>query len=240
MAKEKKQKNFDLFFPKEIVRLTEEFFDTSFEADVEALKQGEKHPAHPMNDRMKQLTNTEEQCEPVGIDIPVLIKPEQAEPKAIVVLLGQDPLRRCKDVEKDKVLDYAFVGTPYRMHHTEGLPPTTTVYPKLIRCLLEHGLSVYLTDVRKYYPHTNKVSNAQKPDDDDLLVSELKCLGGPLILVLSGNEAQDFFDRINEEKLRDVVTIDHVIRIQHLSSRGATHEAKIEEVMKQIIAIKLQ
>ena len=155
------QMQFDLFFPEEIIRLMEDFFETSFEADIEALKQGEKHPAHAMNDRMRQLTKTDEERKPVGIDLPVLIKPERSEAKATVVLLGQDPLRNCKVIDLNRVLDSAFIGTPYSVHHLDGLPTNTRVYPKLIHSLQEKGFNVYLTDVKKYYPSPSKASEQQ-------------------------------------------------------------------------------
>lgn len=249
MRKKNNLPAFNLIFPKEIVQLMEDFFQTSFKDDIEAMKQGEKHPAHELNDRIRPLTNIDDQCPPVGIDLPVLIKPEIAEPKPTVVLLGQDPLRKCKDVDKNKVFSHAFVGTPYRVHHTQGLPPTTTLYPKLINSLLEEHYSVYLTDVRKYYPSPQKVSKQQMQDDMDLLVHELCSLKTPLILILSGREAKDLYkNNINE--LKGIVDCKHVVCLPHLSSYGSsskwkklvnetTHDAKIDYVIKQIKALNL-
>ena len=137
MSENDKEKDFSLSFPKDIVQLMDEFFNTSFADDIDGLLQGVKHPAHLLNERMKQLTSADERNSPVGIDIPVLIKTEQAEPKATVVLLGQDPLRQCKDIDKCRCTSHAFIGTPYRIHHTDGLPAATRVYPKLITKLLE-------------------------------------------------------------------------------------------------------
>ncbi len=234
-----KEKDIKLCFPESIMQLMEEFFSTSFADDIDKLQQEMKHPAHKMNERMKLLTNADEQCLPVGIDIPVLIKTEKAEPKATVVLLGQDPLRQCKDIDRDKVFDYAFIGTPYRIHHTEGLPSATKVYPKLIRALLEQGYNVYLTDVKKYYPSpSDKAAKAQDPANADLLVRELQCLKDTLFLVLSGAQAHRFYVD-NEKRLKDVVTSGHVIRVPHLSNWGPTHESKIENVMNQINAMQL-
>ena len=159
MNKKPNEKQFVLIFPEEIMRLMDDFFETKFKADIEALKQSEKHPAHAINDRIRQLTKTNEQREPIGIDLPVLIKPEQSEAKATVVLLGQDPLRKSKDIDEAKVFDNAFIGTPYRVHHLNGLPTNTRVYPKLIQSLQEKSYNVYLTDVRKYYPSPAKESN---------------------------------------------------------------------------------
>ena len=176
MEKKTNQIQFELIFPEEIMRLMEDFFETSFEADVDALKRREKHPAHAMNGRISKLTKTAGNCEPIGIDLPVLIKPEQSEAKATVVLLGQDPLRKSKDIDEAKVFDNAFIGTPYRVHHLNGLPTNTRVYPKLIQRLLEKGYDVYLTDVRKYYPSPAKESEKQQAGNADLLIKELGCL----------------------------------------------------------------
>ncbi len=217
-----KEKDIKLCFPESIMQLMDEYFDTSFADDIDGLQQGVKNPAHKLNERMKLLTNADEQCLPVGIDIPVLIKTEQAEPKATVVLLGQDPLRKSKDIGNAKVFNYAFIGTPYRIHHTDGLPSATRVYPMLIKRLLEQGYHVYLTDVRKYYPSpSHKAAKEQKLGDMDLLVSELHCLKGVLILVLSGNQAQKFYEN-NIKILEDVVTCDHVVYLPHLSGFGAS------------------
>lgn len=234
-----KEKDFKLCFPERIMQLMDVFFNTSFAEDIDGLQQGVKHPAHKLNERMKLLTNADEQCSPVGIDIPVLIKTEQAETKATVVLLGQDPLRKCKDIDKARVFDYAFIGTPYRIHHTEGLPSPTTVYPKLIKDLLDQGYNVYLTDVRKYYPSpSNKAAKEQEPYNMNLLVHELHCLKGTLILILSGVQAKNFY-KDNEKRLEDVVSKDHVIPVEHLSSRGLSHIAKINRVKNKLNAVRL-
>ena len=234
MNEKNKEKDFRLSFPKDILQLMDGFFCTSFADAIDGLQQGVKHPAMRLNERMKQLTNAEEQHLPVGIDIPVLIESEQAEPRATVVLLGQDPLRKCKNIDKDKGLTHAFIGTPYSIHHTDGLPTPTRVYPKLIRALLEQGYNVYLTDVRKYFPSpSNKAAKEQTQANADLLVRELHCLKGALILILSGVQAQRFYED-NEKRLENVVTIGHVIRVPHLSLRGTTHDDKIKNVMNQI------
>ena len=226
MNNKNNQQKFDLVFQKQIIQLMEQFFDTSFKKDIDGLIQGVKHPTHLMNNRIKQLISPNKQCLPVGIDIPVLI-PSKTEPKATVVLLGQDPLR-----SKAKVPDYAFIGTPYSIHHTAGLPSATRVYPKLIDCLLADGYNVYLTDVKKYYPSSKKITQ----EDMDLLVEELNCLEGKRILILSGRWAKD-----NKNLLSGV----RDIPLPHLSGFGAssewkklagaaTHDAKIEYVMEQI------
>lgn len=245
MNENDKEKDFRLSFPKDIMQLMDGFFNTSFAADIDRLQQGVKHPAIILNERMKLLTNAEGLNSPVGIDIPVLIKTEQAEPKATVVLLGQDPLRKCMDIERDKCLDHAFIGTPYRIHHTDGLPPATRVYPKLIKRLLEQGYNVYLTDVRKYFPSSsNKAAKEQGLTNVDLLVNELHCLSGTLILVLSGAQAQRFFEE-NKKRLENVVTSGHVVCLPHLSGFGAskqwrsridcaTQDKKMEYIMNQI------
>ena len=246
MNKKPNEKQFVLIFPEEIMRLMDDFFETKFKADIEALKQSEKHPAHAMNDRIRQLTKTDEQRKPVGIDLPVLIKPEQSEAKATVVLLGQDPLRKSKDIDEAKVFDNAFIGTPYRVHHLNGLPTNTRVYPKLIQRLLEKGYDVYLTDVRKYYPSPAKESEKQQAGNADLLIKELGCLKGHFILVLSGQQSQHFYN-LYKDKL-DAVKSDYVICLPHLSGVGgmkkwkelagcATHEAKIKYVMEKITSI---
>lgn len=235
MNNKNNQQNFVIVFQTQIVQLMEQFFNTSFKKDIDELKQGVKHPAHPLNSRMKQLINANKRL-PVGIDIPVLIQSEKTEPKATVVLLGQDPLRKCKDVNKAKVPDYAFIGTPYRVHHTNGLPSPTRVYPKLIDRLLADGYNVYLTDVKKYYPSSKIITQA----DMDLLIKELNCFGGKRILILSGRQAQEFYEN-NKNQLNGVLCIP----LPHLSGFGpsgewkdlagaATHEAKIEYVMKKI------
>ncbi len=234
-AQSNKQQEFDLVFQKQIIQLMEQFFDTSFKENIDELMQGVKHPTQLMNNRIKQLISPNKKCMPVGIDIPVLI-PSKTEPKATVVLLGQNPLRRYKDIDKAKVPDYAFIGTPYSLHHTAGLPSATRVYPKLIDCLLADGYNVYLTDVKKYYPSSKKITQ----EDMDLLVEELNCIEGKRILILSGHRAKEFYEN-NKNLLNGV----HAIPLPHLSGFGpssewkkqagsATHPAKIEYVMEQI------
>lgn len=244
MEKKLNQMQFDLIFPEEIIRLMENFFETSFEADIVALKRSEKHPAHTMNDRMRQLTKTNEQREPVGIDLPVLIKAEQSEAKATVVLLGQDPLRKCKDIDPNRVLDSAFIGTPYRVHHLDGLHSATLVYPKLIQELQKNGYDVYLTDVRKYYPSPEKESDKRHTENAELLIKELGCLKGPLIIVLSGQQAQHFYCS-NKERV-DAVASHRVVCLPHISGWGkkwkelagnSTHDAKTDYIMEKINAI---
>jgi hypothetical protein len=236
MNNKNSQQKFVLVFQEQIVQLMDQFFITSFKKDIDELMQGVKHPAHPLNSRMKQLINANEQCSPIGIDIPVLI-PSETEPNATVILLGQDPLRRCKDIDKAKVFNHAFIGTPYSVHHTNGLPTATRVYLKLIERLLAGGCNVYLTDVRKYYPASKIITQA----DMDLLIKELNCFGGKRILILSGRQAQEFYEN-NKNRLNGV---HHGIPLPHLSGFGpsgewkelagaATHEAKIEYVMKKI------
>jgi hypothetical protein len=230
-AQSNNQQKFDLVFQEQIIQLMEQFFDTSFKENIDGLMQGVKHPTQLMNNRIKQLISPNKQCLPVGIDIPVFI-PSKTEPKATVVLLGQDPLRKYKDIDETKVPDYAFIGTPYSIHHTAGLPSATRVYPKLIDCLLADGYNVYLTDVKKYYPSSKKITQ----ENMDLLVEELNCLEGKRILILSGRRAKD-----NKNQLSGV----HDIPLPHLSGFGAssewkklaksaTHPAKIEYVMEQI------
>jgi hypothetical protein len=100
--------------------------------------------------------------------------------------------------------------------------------------LLEQGYNVYLTDVRKYFPSpSNKAAKEQTQANADLLVRELHCLKGALILILSGVQAQRFYED-NETRLENVVTSDHVVRVPHLSLRGTTHDDKIKNVMNQI------
>ena len=235
MNNKNNQQKSDLVFQEQIIQLLEKFFDTSFKKDIDGLMHGVKHPTQLMNNRMKQLISPNKQCLPVGIDIPVFIQ-SKTEPKATVVLLGQDPLRKYKDIDETKVPDYAFIGTPYSIHHTAGLPSATRVYPKLIDCLLADGYNVYLTDVKKYYPSSKKITQ----EDMDLLVEELNCLEGKRILILSGRWAKEFYEN-NKNQLSGV----HDIPLPHLSGFGpssewkklagsAKHDAKIEYVMEQI------
>ena len=231
MNNKNNQQKFDLVFQKQIIQLMEQFFDTSFKENIDELMQGVKHPTQLMNNRIKQLISPNKKCMPVGIDIPVLIL-SKTKPKATVVLLGQDPLRKYQA----KVPDYAFIGTPYSIHHTAGLPSATRVYPKLIDFLLADGYNVYLTDVKKYYPSSKKITQ----EDMDLLVEELNCLEGKRILILSGHRAKEFYEN-NKNQLSGV----HDIPLPHLSGFGpssewkklagsAEHDAKIEYVMEQI------
>lgn len=231
-------------FPKPTVRLLEEFFETSFSSDIDEMKKGTKHPAHPINDRIRQLISGSKEDKPAGIDIPILVNTSIAHPKSTIVLLGQDPLRNDKDIDCEKKSDNVFIGTPYRFHHPDGLYKPSLIYHQLVEELTTKGHSVYLTDVSKYYPSKSKNPKDCVMSNAEMLIRELECLEGNLTLILSGKRAELIYCN-DKNGLKAVVDSRHIVCVPHLSGFWAlkkwrtiipevTPEAKIKHILEQI------
>ena len=206
---------YDITYPEKIIRHIGDFFETTFQEDVDQLKKGVKHPAHEMSQRIFSLVDS---SAPVGIDLPVLLKPRHTDYNGItVVLLGQDPRRIDTDVDMSLKETHAFIGTPYRIHHTEGLYGATLVNIALAERLTSEGYGVYLTDVVKYFKQRRNTKSLLQANEQ-LLVDELKALGGNILPVLSGKRAQNAFANIMPQLN---VQVCPKIDVPHLSSNWA-------------------
>jgi hypothetical protein len=91
----------------------------------------------------------------IGVDIPSLFERDNGSlNKKTVVILGQDPLRSCK--EKVNRIE---VGTPYGLHlkNCREVLRNTSLYFDLIKFILDKGYRVYLTDIIKIWVSQPKV-----------------------------------------------------------------------------------
>ncbi len=80
----------------------------------------------------------------VGIDIPVLLKPSNAN-NDMIVILGESPLRNDKNRINGQNIIF---GLPYAVHMDENSPTQSKVYKKIFNSLMDEGYSIYLTDIK--------------------------------------------------------------------------------------------
>ena len=102
----------------------------------------------------------------IGVDLPVLIENKVKNPKEIVVILGQDPLRDKTDSKVNSINptlpNDVIVGTPYAVHF-----PNTYKGVKLYHDIFDYILGkypVYLTDILKF--HSNRKWNNNRTKND--------------------------------------------------------------------------
>ena len=102
----------------------------------------------------------------IGVDLPVLIENKVKNPKEIVVILGQDPLRDKTDSQVNSINptlpNDVIVGTPYAVHF-----PNTYKGVKLYHDIFDYILGkypVYLTDILKF--HSNRKGNNNRTKND--------------------------------------------------------------------------
>lgn len=121
----------------------------------------------------------------IGVDLPVLIENKVKNPKEIVVILGQDPLRDKTDSQVNSINptlpNDVIVGTPYAVHF-----PNTYKGVKLYHDIFDYILGkypVYLTDILKFHSNRNSKNDFNtyykgsiKINALNLLKEELKCL----------------------------------------------------------------
>lgn len=133
----------------------------------------------------------------VGIDVPVLLKPESKTKTngKTIVIVGESPLRDTNNSNnKNKVL-----GTPYAVHQIFDAPSQCNVYKKIFSDLLNEGYSVYLTDIIKVWWKGKDL----KADADDKKIFEKEIqkilnngkIGKDLFIVAWGNKAGGIIEK---------------------------------------------
>ena len=161
------------------------------------------------------------QC--VGIDIPVLIHPGKEKCKGeTLVIVGQSPLR---EVICTYPKNSAFIGCPFAVNNTLGIPKQCCVYKLIFQKLLDCGYTLYLTDAvkvwwdgkklvpnyKKQVPNNNSVSN--NFDDDTVFVNEISKLSQKATIkaiITWGNIAKDFVGKIaNNNQFPPIISVMH-------------------------------
>ena len=140
---------------------------------------------------------------PCGIDIPVLLEPEQKSAKPLIVILGESALRNKEELDTIKAPQNAsknvILGTPYAIH-LKKCPPKCGVYRKIFDVILKKGYPIYITDIIKVWWKDKKLA----PDEDlDIEVfnkelRKLKKINNNIIIVAWGKKAQKGLEKISK------------------------------------------
>lgn len=104
---------------------------------------------------------------PCGIDIPILLEPEDHSNGRLIIILGESPLRSKKDLsdimDPRNAPNNVILGTPYALHLGK-IPPKCGVYWKIFNALLKEGYSLYITDIIKVWWKDKKLVPVQNVD----------------------------------------------------------------------------
>lgn len=142
---------------------------------------------------------------PCGIDIPVLLEPEQKSAKPLIVILGESALRNKEELDNIKAPQNAsknvILGTPYAIH-LKKCPPKCGVYRKIFDAILKEGYPIYITDIIKIW-WEGKKGNLLIPNDKDIEVfnkelRKLKEINNNIIIVAWGKKAQKGLEKISK------------------------------------------
>ena len=142
---------------------------------------------------------------PCGIDIPVLLEPEQKSAKPLIVILGESALRNKEELDNIKAPQNAsknvILGTPYAIH-LKKCPPKCGVYRKIFDAILKEGYPIYITDIIKIW-WEGKKGNLLIPNDKDIEVfnkelRKLKKKNNNIIIVAWGKKAQKGLEKISK------------------------------------------
>ncbi|MBS7322669.1 MAG: hypothetical protein KIG78_04055 [Bacteroidaceae bacterium] len=121
---------------------------------------------------------------PCGIDIPILLEPNNKTKDQLIIILGESALRTDDEIEeiKQKPSFNTILGTPYALH-LKKCPPKCAVYRIIFDALLKEGYSLYITDIIKVW-WKGKKGNMLVPDDLDINIfeQELQQFKNPIIV----------------------------------------------------------
>ena len=127
---------------------------------------------------------------PIGIDVPVLVYPDNALQRNTIVVVGQDPLRENNSNNNGKIL----WGYPFAIDCTKGIPQQCDVY-KEIFCSLLKDYNLYLTDASKVWKKPgcnffrNRDNAKQLLHEIQWLQNEIGCQHN-IILLSMGRKAE--------------------------------------------------
>ena len=162
----------------------------------------------------------------VGFDFPVLLY-SKGESKGTVCILGQDALRDPKDpkLRNININNDIPIGFPYAISF-ESTYKNVMIYHNLVKCLLDSGYNVYLTDVWKSWDvmHLSRLGiwNNNNPHKQ-CLICEFNTL--PIdYVILMGRTAKNKFNSIKQFISKVPVEIE----IPHLSPSNNGTWAKIK------------
>lgn len=154
----------------------------------------------------------------IGIDIPVLVDDgNPKDPKEIIAIVSQDPLRNANDRMLPNSGQGVIVGTPFALHYEENCYPQTEVYRDIIKKLLQKGYAVYLTDARKIYPNMKG-----KKIGISFLRDELSRIQPKYIITL-GSVAKDYLSVIKNRISKPGYQCHKIINLLHPSQTNWDH-----------------
>ena len=129
----------------------------------------------------------------VGIDVPVLLRPEKGGNGNTIIIVGESPLRDKKVFNNPDIL----LGTPYAIHQMFNCPSQCNVYKKIFSDLLGNNYSVYLTDIIKIWWEGKKL-NVYK-SDENLFNQEFEKLSGKKVIVAWGKRAKEKLEKMGRQ-----------------------------------------
>jgi len=135
----------------------------------------------------------------VGIDVPVLLKPNNWNGETILIL-GESPLRNDKNIIKGQNVIF---GTPYAVHQDINSPKQCIVYKLIFDGLLRKGYSVYLTDIIKVW--WKKKNLVPQRNDKVILRDELNQI--PIHHIVSWGKRADA--ALKDMKINPTVSLLH-------------------------------
>lgn len=145
---------------------------------------------------------------PCGIDIPILLEPQNNSKKRLIVILGESALRTRDELNAIKNPDNVILGVPYAIHHQQ-CPPKCEVYRKIFAALLGKGYSLYITDIIKVW------WSGKRPIPNDLdikiLNKELKSFKNcnPIIVTFGKKSENALINRCQKKPNKDFLPLPH-------------------------------
>lgn len=144
-----------------------------------------------------------------GVDISVLLKPEDGGNGKTIVIVGESPLRDTKNPNNQNIV---LLGTPYAVHQKKDCPKQCNVYKMIFNDLLKAGYSIYLTDIFKIW-WQNRRGNKDLDFNEiekKVLEEEFKIfgLGDNPIIVIWSKLAADILRKKKMEK-KDFLLLPH-------------------------------
>lgn len=148
---------------------------------------------------------------PCGIDIPILLEPEDNRKNQLIIILGESALRSEYEIKMITSPYNVILGTPYALH-LRKTPPKCGVYWKIFNALLKKGYSLYITDIIKVW-WKGKKGNLLVPDDNldiPIFKEEWNSLKGRKpVIVAWGKKAQNALMKIEEVSNEVILPLPH-------------------------------
>ena len=181
-----------------------------------------------------------------GIDIPILVRNNQAEKtEGTVMIIEQDPLRNPKDPNLRPFSPFKnpIIGTPNALHFNPIAYPNSKIYRDIVDYILSKKHDVYLTDANKIYTPYGKNDNPIKRYSHDdqaqrLLDKEISIIN-PKVILLVGNTAQYAFNNLPSNSISSIAIPHFAARAsswtkQPYSVNPATDQNKYKYVISQL------